>query len=279
MPRPLIAGVLVSLLSELIAELQSLTEQSRDTRAALHSVDQSIESASSQFRASTRGSGNDLVQEGLTALASAVDKLNEADALLAGGADRWRAYIDGPLLGGAASGGGAAAGGARRGPSVPKPTKSHGTLQKRAGATSGPVIFSIPRRLDGKLSTEHRRQAQEYIDAGNQALRDGKLSASGRVRPSQDPTLKNEKEMAARRERDRAEAAGEPYGDLVAAHLPDTTWAGTAQPPGGWGRHDEVINSSLGSQSDKYPVGYKPNGFHLDSAWDSAVDTPADQDL
>jgi hypothetical protein len=177
-----------------------------------------------------------------------------------------RARIE-ALRGGAGSAAGPRS--SRSGSSVPKPTKSHGTLQKRAGITAGPVRFAVPRKLEGKLSAEHRRQVEEYIAAANQALADGKLPASGRVRPSKDPDLKNAKDAAAARERARAEAAGEPYGDLVAAHLPDTTWTGTPDPPGGWGRHDATINASLGSQSDKYPEGYQPTGFGLDDGWDS----------
>jgi hypothetical protein len=152
---------------------------------------------------------------------------------------------------------------------VPKPTSSHGAQQKRAGIKAGLVKFAIPRRLEGKLTPEHQRQVQEYIDAANQALTDGKLSGKGRVRPSRDPKLKNAKDAAAAKERARAEAAGTPYGDKVAAHLPDTTWSGTADPPGGWGRHDATINASLGSQSDKYPEGYQPERFELDGNWTS----------
>lgn len=151
-----------------------------------------------------------------------------------------------------------------------RPTKSHGAQQKRAGVKSGPVRFSVPRKLQGKATAEHKRQAQEYVDAANQANTDGKLSPTGRVRPSQDPELKAAKDKAARDERTRAEndPNDEAYGDQVAAHLPDTTWSGTADPPGGWGRHDDAINASLGSQSDKYPEGYKPTVFELDDTWD-----------
>lgn len=168
--------------------------------------------------------------------------------------------------GGAGASSGPRSGAPLGGTSVPKPTRSHGAQQKRAGVTKGPVQFSAPRKLEGKLTPEHRRQVQEYVDAANRALADGKL-AKGRVRPSKDPALKNAKEAAAARERARAEAAGNPYGDLVAAHLPDTTWSGTADPPGGWGRHDAAINASLGSQSDKYPEGYRPERFELDATW------------
>ena len=43
----------------------------------------------------------------------------------------------------ASAGSSASAGSAK---SVPKPTKSHGTQQKRAGVTKGPVVFSAPRQ-------------------------------------------------------------------------------------------------------------------------------------
>jgi hypothetical protein len=76
--------------------------------------------------------------------------------------------------------------------------------------------------------------------------------------------LKQDKDRAARRERLRAEASGEPYGDDVAAHLPDTTWSGNAEPPEGWGRHTTRINTSLGAQSGKYPEGYAPTGFDIE---------------
>ncbi len=148
-----------------------------------------------------------------------------------------------------------------------RPTSSHGAQMRRAGATAGPVEFNVPRSLKGSLTREQREQAQEYVDAANEALKAGKLSPTGRVRPSDDPQLKIDKEKAADAERRRAELAGEPYGDKAAAHLPDTTWAGSAQPPGGWGRHDVTINASLGSQSDKYPVGYKPTVFRLHPDW------------
>jgi hypothetical protein len=153
-----------------------------------------------------------------------------------------------------------------------RPTKSHGAQQKREGIKKGPVRFSVPRKLEGKATAEHKRQAQEYVDAANQAREDGNLSDTGRVRPSQDTDLKAAKDKAARDERTRAENAGEPYGDQVAAHLPDTTWTGTADPPGGWGRHDDSINASLGSQSDKYPEGYQPTVFELDETWDDVPD-------
>ena len=116
---------------------------------------------------------------------------------------------------------------------------------------------------------------QEYIDSANKALKAGKLSGSGRVRPSKDPTLKNAKDAAAARE--RAPPNGrEPYGDLVAAHLPDTTWTGTADPPGGWGQrrlHQRVNQLPV----RQIPEGYRPSGFQLDDTWDTVETEGGDQ--
>ncbi|GAB7044761.1 MULTISPECIES: hypothetical protein [Catenuloplanes] len=133
----------------------------------------------------------------------------------------------------------------------------HGARQRQAGATSGPVIFRMPR----DHTPEMEDQAREYVNAANKALDEGRL-APGRV--TVDGELERAKERAARNERNAAEDRDESYGDKVAAHLPDTTWSGTAEPPGGWGRHDGRLNSSLGSQSEKYPEGYQPTRFYLE---------------
>lgn len=138
---------------------------------------------------------------------------------------------------------------------------SHGARQRRAGVMEGPVIFSAPK---GATSDE-AGQAKEYVDAANTAHRDGKLSPTGRVRL--DRKASRAKDRAAAKERERAAAAGKPYGQDVAAHLPDTTWAGSPDPPGGWGRHTKKVNSSLGAQSALYPVGYRPTQFRLDHTW------------
>ncbi len=44
------------------------------------------------------------------------------------------------------------------------------------------------------------------------------------------------------------------------AHVPDTTWTGTPEPYG-WLDLTPVVNTSLGGQSNRYPIGYKPTGF------------------
>ncbi|WP_412543422.1 hypothetical protein R8Z50_13370 [Longispora sp. K20-0274] len=132
----------------------------------------------------------------------------------------------------------------------------------RQGAPRGPVRFRIP---DG-YSTEEVGHAQEYVEAAERARADRTLSTAGRQTVKGE--LKAAKDRAARAERIRAEAAGEPYGPLVAAHLPDTTWTGTSDPPEGWGRHTHRVNSLLGSLSAKYPLGYIPENFALETGED-----------
>jgi hypothetical protein len=133
---------------------------------------------------------------------------------------------------------------------------THGTAMRRFGVKQGPVEFRLPK----DLTQAERRQAQEYIDAANSARRNGDLSPTGRVKVDGD--LKRDKERAAERERQRAEDAGTPYGSDVAAHLPDTTWVGQPDPPG-WGSHTSRVNSILGSQSGRYPEGYRPTVFGI----------------
>ncbi|MBA9007242.1 hypothetical protein [Thermomonospora cellulosilytica] len=134
----------------------------------------------------------------------------------------------------------------------------HGTVMKRYKIMRGPVEFRLPK----DATPDEVRQAQEYCDYANKALKEGKLSPTGRVKVS--GKLKDDKEDAAERERQRAEAAGNPYGPRVAAHLPDTTWVGVPEPPG-WGRHTNRINSVLGSQSGLYPEGYRPTEFRIET--------------
>jgi hypothetical protein len=134
----------------------------------------------------------------------------------------------------------------------------HGTRMRRQGTGTGPVRFRLP----DSITPEEADQAREYCDAGNQLLDQGRLSPTGRVKVS--GQLARDKLKAAEAERNRAQAAGQPYGDHVAAHLVDTTWTGQAEPPAGWARHTHRLNSTLGSQSGQYPVGYQPTSFDLE---------------
>lgn len=99
----------MSLLSELIAQLRSLVEQSGEVQKALGGARDQLEAAASQMEAATQDSTNELVPEGLASLASAVQMLDEAGALLAAGSEGIDAYVSGPLLGGSSEGGNAGA--------------------------------------------------------------------------------------------------------------------------------------------------------------------------
>ncbi len=265
-------GENVSLLSELIAQLRALIEHSNETMTSVRSARDVVETTAPALQAALSDSSHSAAHDGLAQWQTALEKLDEAQTLLLAGNAAMDSYITGPLLGGST---GPAAGAPKQASAAqrqPRTTKSHGAQQKRAGIMKGPVRFSVPRGLADSATPEHRRQAQEYVDAGNKVIADGIYPKKGRVRPSKDPVLKAAKLRAAEKERARAEKAGEPYGDKAAAHLPDTTWTGTADPPGGWGRHDAVINHSLGSQSDKYPEGYVAERFELDRTWDQAIE-------
>ncbi|WP_018351941.1 DUF6244 family protein [Longispora albida] len=157
-------------------------------------------------------------------------------------------------LGGGGGGGGGTTGAAKP---VKRPV-GHGTLMRRLGITEGPVIL----RLVENPTDDERLHLVEYVEGAQRALEAGQTPVTGRV--SVRGQLNKDKERAAELERRRAQAAGEPYGELVAAHLPDTTWTGVADPPQGWGRHTHRMNSSLGSQSARYPVGYRPESFEIE---------------
>lgn len=53
--------------------------------------------------------------------------------------------------------------------------------------------------------------------------------------------------------------AGTPYTGHV-GHVPDTTWTNSPVPYF-WLDLDPIVNTSLGGQAKKYPIGYKPTGF------------------
>ena len=54
---------------------------------------------------------------------------------------------------------------------------------------------------------------------------------------------------------------GRPYQGVV-GHGPDTTWTGKAEGYR-WLDQNYRVNSSLGGQSTRYPIGFKPTGFVL----------------
>ena len=98
----------------------------------------------------------------------------------------------------------------------------------------------------------------EYVAGCNQALREGKLSPTGRV-ATKGTEIDRQAKRAARQER-RAHPEKYPSPDIVAGHVPDSTWLGHGNPPR-WQAMSSKLNSSLAGQNNNYPVGYKPTEF------------------
>ncbi|MEQ8156865.1 MAG: hypothetical protein ABRQ25_18645 [Clostridiaceae bacterium] len=116
---------------------------------------------------------------------------------------------------------------------------------------SGPVIFRNPK---GGATLEEKNQIRNYVNGCNRALKSGYLSPIGRV-----PTKGRLSQLAsaeAKRERNKSDI----YVGLNAGHVPDTTWTGKPV-PFEWLPLAEKVNKSLGAQSQKYPLGYKPTIF------------------
>ena len=149
--------------------------------------------------------------------------------------------------------------------SDPKPTTGGGDSTPPKGGgdgkggggsdpMSGPVVF-YPR----KNATEaEMKEYQEYVAGCNRALEAGALSATGRV-PTAGTALQREASQAAQFER-AAHPEKYPSPDIVAGHVPDSTWMGKAEPYE-WQPMSPKVNSSLGGQNNRYPVGYKPTEF------------------
>jgi hypothetical protein len=120
---------------------------------------------------------------------------------------------------------------------------------------SGPVEFEI----QPSWTPEQIAHARAAVEAANRALQSGSLSPTGRV--STKGLLARLAGRARAVERARAGAAGRPYRG-VAGHGPDTTWTGKPNPPE-WQDEDWIVNSSLGAQARRYPIGYRPTEFIL----------------
>ena len=151
--------------------------------------------------------------------------------------------------------------------SDPKPTTDGGdsTPPKDGGngkggdgsdPMSGPVVF-YPR----KDATEaEMKEYRDYVAGCNRALDAGALSPSGRV-PTTGTELGRQATKAAQFER-KAHPEKYPSSDVVAGHVPDSTWVGQPEPHE-WQAMSRKVNSSLGGQNKRYPVGYKPTIFLL----------------
>ena len=118
---------------------------------------------------------------------------------------------------------------------------------------SGKVEFKAP----PDATAEEIEQVKQYVAGCNKALAAGALSKTGRV--STKGRLRRQASRSASRERKTAIREGRPYSGQ-AGHVPDTTWTNNPE-PFSWLDLDERVNTSLGAQSKKYSVGYKPTEF------------------
>ena len=134
---------------------------------------------------------------------------------------------------------------------VDAPTVPH---RPAPGATSGPVVFYDPK---AGATPAQQAQIRAYVEGSNAALRDGYIAPEGRV--STNGALRDDASAAAAAERGRTRYEGH------AGHVPDTTWTGRAEPHS-WLDLDPSINHSLGGQSRRYPLGYKPTEFNYGGA-------------
>jgi len=120
---------------------------------------------------------------------------------------------------------------------------------------AGPVVFNAP----ADATPAEIAQLRAYVSGANDALEAGALSPSGRV--STRGALRTDASLAAAQERARAAAAGAAYEGHV-GHVPDTTWTGDPVPYS-WLDISPRLNSSLGGQAGRYPLGYKPTKFYV----------------
>jgi len=149
--------------------------------------------------------------------------------------------------------------------SDPKPTTGggEGTPPKGGGdgkggggsdPMNGPVVFYPPKNA----TAAELKELDNYVAGCNRALEAGALSKTGRV-PTAGTALRREASQAAQFER-AAHPEKYPSPDIVAGHVPDSTWLGHGNPPS-WQAMPSKLNSSLAGQNNNYPVGYKPTEF------------------
>ena len=119
-----------------------------------------------------------------------------------------------------------------------------------------PVLVRVP----SGASIPEIGQVLDYTQASQEALEEGSLSPTGRV--STKGLLRRASSREAAKERAAAEESGEPYTG-VAGHRPDTTWTKNPVPPKGFADYSARVNSSIGGQAGRYPVGYKPDAIIL----------------
>nr|WP_255672509.1 hypothetical protein [Glycomyces amatae] len=150
------------MLAELIAQLTALIEQNRQAEAALVAAHDRMKEALSSIRASTVGSSNPLVADGLVQWESALEKLAEVHGLMSAGDQAMTDYISGPLLGGTVS----TAGGTGDGPSsgTPRsPSPVHAVTRPAHPPDPGRRPAGPPTALDGTKSRALERENESAI--------------------------------------------------------------------------------------------------------------------
>jgi hypothetical protein len=85
----------VSLLSELIAQLNALIEQNRRTASDMQGARETVEGAAALVQAATVDSRNPLVERGIGQWLAAMEKLGEARVLLTAGDRSMSDYLHG----------------------------------------------------------------------------------------------------------------------------------------------------------------------------------------
>ena len=148
--------------------------------------------------------------------------------------------------------------------SDPKPTTSGGDSTPPKGGgdgkggdgsdpMSGPVVFYPPKNA----TAAELKELDDYVAGCNRALEAGALSKTGRVATTKSSLAQEAKAAAAREKKAHPELYS---GGKVAGHVPDTGW-GRGPEPHEWQPMSPKVNSSLGGQNNRYPVGYKPTIF------------------
>ena len=148
--------------------------------------------------------------------------------------------------------------------SDPKPTTSggEGTPPKGGGdgkggggsdPMSGPVVFYPPKNP----TAAEIQEVDDYVAGCNRALEANALSPTGRVATTKSSLAKEAQDAAARERKAHPELYS---GGKVAGHVPHTGW-GRGPEPHEWQAMTRRVNSSLGGQNKRYPVGYKPTIF------------------
>lgn len=110
---------------------------------------------------------------------------------------------------------------------------------------------------------------QDYLDRDTYTQDAAAVAAAQslvKVSTTSSSELKNESAAAIRAEKS-ANPAKYPDG-IVAGHVPDAMWTNSGVPPGGFMPLSKSLNSSIGAQGKRYPLGYRVSTFMI-GVWDS----------